>query len=159
MKKIPLTQGKFALVDDEDYEWLNQWKWFAHNRRGYYYAARTENGKTISMHREILGLKHGNKQDSDHINHNTLDNCRLNLRICSRTQNTMNQISLCGTSKYKGVCWHKRDKKWFAQIQVCGKHKFLGNFKLEMEAAKAYDKATKKYFGEFAHTNFNRKSA
>ena len=105
MKKIELTQGKFALVDDEDFEWLNQWKWYA-NHLGYtWYVVRSvrydNEVKAILMHRSILNAKIG--EEIDHINHNGLDNRKKNLRICTRSQNNMNRNKLRGTYKYKGV--------------------------------------------------------
>ena len=97
MKKIELTQDQYAIVDDADYDWLNQWKWFAYkHRRGNFYAARmspTKNGSRfyIRMSREILGLEHNDKRQGDHIHHNTLDNRRANLRICTNAENLKNR--------------------------------------------------------------------
>jgi len=96
MKQIPLTQGQVALVDNTDYDWLNQWKWCAQRTRGVFYAVRNsprKNGKKhqIFMHREILGLRYKDGQEGDHRNHNTLDNQRENLRVCIHSQNIMNQ--------------------------------------------------------------------
>jgi len=160
MKKIRLTQGKYATVDSWNYEWLNQWKWYAlkschsHN----FYAARKiklSNCKqvTILMHREILGLKCGDKQQADHINHNELDNREENLRICTLTENNRNRISRTGTSKYKGVYWNKGKRKWHAQIGFNGKVIYLGQFISEIKAAKIYNNAALKYHGEYAQLN------
>lgn len=161
MKQIPLTQNKFALVDDADYDWLNQWKWFAHKHHsGNFYAVRNYsigNNKqtTIKMHRQILGLEKGDKRQGDHRNHFTLDNQRDNLRICTHSQNQMNQKSnRNSTSKYKGVSWDKLNKKWTAHIQINGQQKNLGYFHNEIFAAGVYDKAATREFGEYAYLNF-----
>ena len=159
MKQIKLTQGQFALVDDADYDWLNQYKWFAHKSRGNFYAGRmspTKKGTryAIRMHRQIFGLEHDDKRDTDHINHNTLDNHQENLRICTHRQNMKNQKKRPNTtSKYKGVCWKKKEKKWYVRITVDGNRISLGRFTDEKEAATAYNKAAKKYFGNFAYLN------
>jgi len=160
MKKIPLTQGKFALVDDEDYEWLNQWGWFASQSRKEYYAVRTDysNGgkKNIKMHRVILGLT-GPKQQGDHINGITLDNRRGNLRAVTNQQNSWNQKPTKGSSKFKGVSWKKEAKKWVVQLMVSGKKIHIGYFNCEIEAAHVYDQAAIKYYGEFKNLNFPQK--
>ena len=159
MKTIQLTQGKVALVDDADYDWLSQWKWQVLNDKGNFRATRRssrKNGKrhTIYMAREILGLKHGDSRKGDHKNHNTLDNRRDSLRICTNQQNTFNQkSSLMTSSRFKGVSWHKQRKKWQTRIQIDGKEKYLGLFVSEVKATLVYNKAAKKYFGEFACLN------
>jgi hypothetical protein len=156
MKKLKLSQGKVALVDDEDYEWLNQWKWFAHKDCNTYYAGRSEkiNGsrKQIWMHRAIMNTPVG--LEVDHIDHNGLNNQRSNLRNCTQSQNHMNQSNM-GKSKYKGVSFFtkKKYKQVRANICVCGSPIYLGSFLTEEEAALAYNEAAKKYFGEFALLN------
>jgi len=153
---IPLTQGLYALVDGEDYGWLNQHKWCVTKpKTGHtYYAMRVSSKKTIEMHWEILGLEKGDKQWSDHQNGNGLDNRRCNLRPCISSQNHQNQKPIRGgTSKYKGVSWHKNAGKWQAHIKYYGKSKNLGYFSSEIEAAKAYNRAAKELFGEFAWLN------
>jgi len=155
MKTIQLTQGKVALVDDADYEWLNQYKWHAIKDHNTWYAVRgiSRNGSytTISMHRVILGLEPGDKRETDHKNHNGLDNRQDNIRICTHSQNQQNKsLQKNHSSQFKGVRWHKRCNKWQTQIG----HKYLGLFTSEVEAAKAYDAAAKEYFGEFALLNF-----
>ena len=159
MKQIPLTQGQFALVDDTDYDWLNQWKWCVTGIEEAFYAIRNSpkiEGKShqIFMHRVILGLEYKDGQQGDHTNHNTLDNRRANLRICTQQQNQMNQkLQKNKTSRFKGVCWDKQHKKWKAGIKVKKELKNLGRFNTEEDAATAYNKAAKKYFGEFAFLN------
>ena len=156
MKEIKLTQGKVALVDDEDFEYINQWKWYAHWDGYNWYAIRhIENKKTISLHREILKPPRGIK--TDHKDRNGLNCQRHNLRCATNSQNGANKTPT-GRSKYLGVSW-MRDKKYnkeyiFAQIKCNGKHKHLGIFKTEEEAARAYDMAAKILHGEFANLNF-----
>lgn len=160
MKKIPLTQGQFAIVDDEDYEKLSQYKWYAHKTSyGTYMAVRAKRFgrqvRHISMHRQILGLKKGDGKIIDHINHNTLDNCRCNIRICTQSQNLQNMKPRKNHSSiFKGVYWNKKAKKWHAQIRNYGQLIHLGLFNSEIKAAKIYDKAARKLFGEFTLTNF-----
>lgn len=152
-KSIPLTQGKFAIVDDEDFEELNKYKWYFYHG----YAARTlwPSRKNIYMHRNIIYVDSG--MEIDHKNGNKLDNRRLNLRIATHSQNSKNQrIPKNNTSGFKGVTLNKRDGNWTSQIKVDGKHIFLGNYVLAEDAALAYDKAACKYFGKFANVNFQK---
>lgn len=156
-KSIPLTKGQFAIVDDEDYDWLMQWKW--HYSTGY--AMRKQSGPrdaphpTILMHRAILAPPHG--MFIDHINMNGLDNRRCNLRICTASQNNYNRIpyrTKTATSQYKGVRFHRLRNKWHAFIVLHkGKQTHLGYFTSEIDAAKAYDVAARAHFGEFARLN------
>ena len=158
MKEIPLTKGKVALVDDEDYEWLKQSKWYAQSSRSNFYACRKSKNQLSTqtkerMHRLIMSAP--DNMEVDHINRNSLDNQRKNLRICTRSQNAMNTPkSIINTSGYKGVIWFSRDNKWRAEIRVFGKNKHLGLYENIIDAAHAYDEAAKKYRGEFAVLNF-----
>lgn len=155
-KEMPLTQGKIALVDVEDYDYLCQFKWHKHKPRNIYYAARNtrKNGKKALslMHREILKTPKG--FHTDHINGDGLDNRRNNLRICTGAQNLMNRgKTKANKSGFKGVCWNKANKKWHAQIEVDGKNKHLGFFDVKEQAALAYNEAALKYYDEFAKLN------
>ncbi len=156
MKKLKLTKGYIALVDDEDFNWLNQWKWSA-DKDGYAFRSikKVENGKRtcIKMHRQIMNADKG--QDVDHINHIAYDNRKSNLRLCSRTENLFNMRKTRGTSIFKGVSWWKRDKCWEVKIRVNGKTKKIGYFKNERHAAMAYDIWAKEIYGKFAVVNFN----
>ena len=160
MKEIPLTQGKFALVDDDDYEYLSQWKWCYDNgyaKRGQWNPV-TKKIIQIFMHRVIMNAKKG--EAVDHANHNTLNNKKYNLRICTYAQNMYNSKSnKNSSSKYKGVSWNKRCKKWQVYIIYEGKRINLGYYKDEEEAARVYDKAAIELFREFALPNFPRRVA
>jgi len=152
MKTIPLTQNKCALIDDEDFKKVNAHKWYALKSGHYWYACSydSKNKKTIYMHRLILNTPTGT--DTDHINHNGLDNRKKNLRTCTKAQNQHNTM-LCKRrkkSKYKGLYWNKKGGKWVARIN----RTYIGSYSDEKEAALAYDKAAKELYGEFACTNF-----
>lgn len=160
MKQIELTLGQVALVDDEDYEYINQFKWYAAfcKRGKRFYALRfiCKNGKrtNVSMHRVLLGLT-DSKLKCDHINHNTLDNQRHNLRIATHAQNMANRSSKNGgTSKFLGVYKVKDSMKWVASIHKKGYRKYLGRFNNEEDAAKAYDNAAMQLYGEFSNLNY-----
>jgi hypothetical protein len=125
MQKIKLTQGKFALVDDEDFEYLNQWKWYYSNNRKSGYAKRASD--KMYMHKLINNTPKG--FETDHINHNELDNRQKNLRTVTNSQNQFNRIrQVNNTSGFKGVTWHKRLNKWMAQIVINKHNYFLGYF-------------------------------
>lgn len=159
MREIKLTRGKVALVDDEDFEFLNQWKWCAHkeHKNGNYYAYRTLNLSktkkvTIIMHRVIAGLKNSNIH-IDHINGNGLDNQRSNIRVCTNAQNLMNKGSYKNNSTgLKGV--YSKFGYYVARIRHQGNEVYLGKFNCKTCAAFAFDLAAVKLRGEFARTNF-----
>ncbi len=157
MKRIPLTQGKYATVDDEDYDWLMQWKWYANFDYHNWYAVRKgtkEKGKKrpmIRMHRVIMGAQAG--QEIDHENGDGLDNQKHNLRFCTHPQNNYNRANFHHTSKYKGVSWKTAKGKWYVAIRHKGKHIFIGMYVDEDEAGRAYDEKAKELFGEFARPN------
>ena len=157
MKHIKLTQGQFALVDDEDFDKVSKYRWYVckGETNTYAKAGLHKDGKwtSLQMHRLILGAEKG--QYVDHINGNGLDNQSVNLRICTSSQNQQNRrIYLGFSSKYKGVCWSKLYKKWQSYIKLDGKLYCLGRFNDEIKAASAYDKRAKELFGEFALLNF-----
>ncbi len=158
-RRIPLTQGKYALVDPEDFTRLNKHKWHANKAKNTCYAVRRvhlglNKWKHIKMHREILDPP--GHLFVDHINHHGLDNRKANLRPATHSQNSYNRIHFTRnpSSKYKGVSWNKHKKKWSVWIRYDGKSKFIGFFDNEIEAAKAYDEVAKKHHGEFAVLNF-----
>lgn len=159
-RRIPLTRGKYAIVDAEDYPRLMKYKWYANKIGSNWYAVRSQriHGSkrqiTIFMHRLIL-----NAPDDmlvDHKNGNGLDNRKANLRLATYPQNNCNRRKCSGkcVSIYKGVYAKKRRSPWGARIKVDGKYIHLGSYKTEIEAAKAYDEAARKYHGEFARLNF-----
>lgn len=162
MKEIKLTQGKVALVDDEDFEELNKHKWHTIKCKGIFYAFRQEYEKSkhkrrVLMHREILPIKTiGNV--IDHIDLNGLNNQKTNLRECSISQNNMNKsIYKNKKTKYKGVHVGYKSKKgqsFNACISINGRNLHLGVFLDEIEAAKAYDKAALEHYGKFSNINF-----
>jgi hypothetical protein len=153
-KRIELTYGKFAIVDAEDYARLTQYKWCAVKKSRTCYAKTLHlNGAILHMHRMVANAPKG--LFVDHINHDGLDNRKPNLRLCTELQNLRNKRpKYGGTSKYKGVIWSKANKKFRARIYHNGKNIQLGYFINETDASKAYDKAAKKLFGQFAYLNF-----
>jgi hypothetical protein len=162
MKIINLTQGFITWVDDEEYEKLIQFKWFAHDGgSGNMYAqcnipnySSHTRQTTIKMHRYILGLTDP-KIYSDHIDGNSLNNQKYNLRQCTSSQNQGNRKggNCNNTSGYKGVYYHTRNRMWVASIRVNPNRIYLGSFTTAKDAAIAYNAAAIRYFGEFAALN------
>ena len=159
-RRIRLSQGKYAIVDPEDYVWLSLNKWYACNRDRTYYAIRGQwspilkKRLTISMHREIIDVPEG--LFADHINHNGWDNRKANLRPATAADNARNARypKINTSSKYRGVWYNKKKKRWRAVIGINNTRKVIGNFRDEIDAAKAYDKAAKHFYREFAILNF-----
>jgi len=155
---IPLTQGQFATVDVEDFDRLSQHKWFAYWNpctKSFYARRNISVGKKkqtiLSMHREILGIARGSKQVADHINHDTLDNRRFNLRIATYSENQWNTLMRKGNpSGFKGVT--RKPKGFTANITLKRKKIYLGLFNTAEEAYKAYCEAAKRLHGDFANT-------
>ena len=130
---IPLTRGKFAIVDADDYERLSKHKWYAGGNGDNCYAQRCENGKVIRMHQEIIDIPVGFV--CDHKNHNQLDNRKCNLRSCTYSQNAQNRRPCSnGTSRYKGVSWDRDKRKWRVGIQHNGRLIHIGYYDYEQDA-------------------------
>ena len=153
MKRIKLSQGKFALVDDEDFKRISMFEWYAAKNRHTWYARRSINKtRYIGMHHEVM--RTSSSVQHDHKNGNGLDNRKDNLRPCNHSQNRMNCRKIKGTtSKYKGVSFNKKDKRWCVTIGLNNRHFFVGNFTDEKEAALAYNKAAKVHFSDRAKLN------
>lgn len=156
MKRIPLSQGKVAIVDDEDFEYLDQWEWCFLD--GYAVRLTKNGGKQVRMHRLLNKTPDG--LQCNHIDGKRLNNQKYNLRDGTHSQITWSRGSLKGSSsKYKGVSLinNKYSGKWIAKICHCGQRFHLGIFINEEDAAIVYDYAAKEKFGEFARLNFNRR--
>lgn len=146
------------LVDDDDFDYLNQWKWKI-GKRGYAVRGVYDhvcNGKRlykdVTLHRLVIRARPG--EMVDHINGDKLDNQKSNLRLCNHAENMRNtKLSTRNTSGYKGIYWHKRSQYWQAYITYNQKHMYLGRYVDKMDAVKAYNAAAEKYFGVFAKTN------
>lgn len=160
MIRIPLTQGKEALIDDEDSDLISRFKWsLSRQTRGEYCYARTSLPRTgrrqrhMLMHRMILQAQPW--EQVDHANGNCLDNRRSNIRICSHRQNQFNQRkqNRVTSSAFKGVCLCKQTQLWMARIKIFGRNRWLGRHRTEREAALAYNAAAIELFGEFARLN------
>ena len=158
MKIIYLTKGLATLVDDEDYEWLSQHKWFSCGKTNKEYAVRhgkdsegSKARKFLYMHREIMKAENG--IEVDHINQDPLDNQKHNLRLCTSQQNNCNNKR--SPKRNKGV--DKRETiipSYRAKIAVNGRYKYLGSYRTERDAALAYDREAIKLYGEFASLNY-----
>lgn len=156
MKEIPLTQGLVALVDDEDYELVSQYEWYASKHRNTYYARRNvtlEDGTriTIRLHREIMNAKPG--QQIDHIDGNGLNCQKYNMRFATTHQNNMNAVMPVGVSGYRGVRLEPSGR-WLAQLSYKKQRIYGGTYDTPEEAARAYDTLAQQYHGEFAVLNF-----
>lgn len=163
-KSIPLTQGQFAIVDDEDFESVLRFKWRIAKWKncsyakcivhlGYLSNPRRRIRRCMSLHQFLMRPPQG--KEVDHRDRNGLNCQRKNMRICTRSQNMCNcRPHRNSTSQYKGVYWYKALRKWHSRISVAGEQIHLGYFMSEMDAALAYDNAARKYHKEFAYLNF-----
>ena len=157
---IRMAQPKYAKVDPADYKRLRKYEWFAKKGRNTFYArgcvpdSKTARDKTIYMHQEIIKVPPG--MVVDHINHDGLDNRKANLRAATASQNRINSRTarIRKSSKYRGVCRRAGQKKWFAYVYVKGRAVFTKYFDDATAAARARDRAAKKYHGQFAELNF-----
>jgi len=152
IRYIPLTRGRYAIVDAEDFEWLSQYKWCLVQRGKSEYAGRREKGRCVSMHREIM--KTPDDMVVDHINGNGLNKRRCNMRNCTKAQNSYNSRPRGGRSRYVGVTYRKRTGKYEAVIGYRGEKVHVGEFDSALEAAKARDRKARELQGEFAYLNF-----
>jgi len=152
IRRIPLGHGRFAIVDARDYKRLSKYKWCATSGPGQIYAMRrTKEGKIVYMHREIMRAPKGSIVD--HIDHNTLNNRRSNLRVCTRDQNCANTGPRGGVSGFVGVYRH-HENRWEARITWRGRQYFCGVFSDPVEAAKARDRKAWELHGPYAYLNF-----
>jgi len=156
--KLKLTQGKVALVDEEDFERVSKYKWHYVDvssnraRTKAFYARALIDGKNVYLHRLITNALKG--KVVDHKNHDTLDNRKENLRICTRQENQRNCLKRSNnTSGFRGVSWRKQHKKWEAKIKYDGKTLHLGMYVDKNEAAKRWNEVAKTLYGEFAYLN------
>ncbi len=137
MKSIPLSQGKVTLVDDEDYEWLTQWRWYANKGKLTWYAQSTKSPQVL-MHHLIVGRPIWGLQ-VDHRDRNGLNNQRYNLRIVTNAQNTRNKDRLRrNKSGFTGVSWDKKQRKWRATTSIADKPISIGRYDSIEEAVRAY---------------------
>lgn len=154
---VPLANNRgFVLIDAEDYELVSKHRWHILIAKHTSYAnAKTKidnKWTTVQMHRLIMSAP--KDKQVDHRDGNGLNNRKENLRLCTNHQNSMNKKKhRKWSSKYRGVHWHKKSKKWYAGIRVKGNRIHLGVFKDEIDAAEAYNEGAIKHFGEFANLN------
>jgi hypothetical protein len=157
-RRIPLGEGKYVIVDPEDYYRFGSFRWSDMGGSSKIYAMRTirdKNGKikVVALHKEIMKPPRG--RVVDHWNGNSQDNRKANLRIATYLQNAYNRgKKKNATSKYIGVSFDKQTKSWGVKIKHRGKHRWIGRFKREIDGARAYDRAALKYRGRFARLNF-----
>lgn len=158
MKKIPLTRGKVAVIDDKDYVYVEPFKWCAMPNGTTWYAitnVRCPDGKQrqVRMHRLLMGVKRRDGMEVDHVNHNGLDNRRNNLRVCTHQQNMCNGKAKRGKSRFRGLSWDASRQWWRVSLRVYGRDRYVGIYKDEMQAALGYDLAALRTHKEYACCN------
>jgi len=153
MKTIALTKGQFATFDDEDIDLILSHHWRAHRagRRGYYASAENASGEIIWMHRLVMDAPEN--MEIDHINHDTLDNRKENLRLATKNENQWNNKRIVTTFGYKGITYDKKKKTYRARIRKNGVRHNLGSYSTARDAAYAYNKASKELHGVFSFPN------
>jgi len=161
-REIQLIKFGKAIIDEEDYDYISQWKWYLLKRDRNFYAVRNIviNGKhsILSMHRGILRLSHGDGKVVDHKDRNGLNNCKVNLRLCDFFLNGYNcRTYKTNTSGYRGVSFQKANNKWKSYINYNGKLIYCGLYFSALEAAIAYNESAKKYYGNNAVLNIIEK--
>jgi hypothetical protein len=150
--EIILNDGSNVVIDADDMELLGKHSWYAHYIKGSCYAQTSTRGRAVSMSRLIMNEPVG--MEVDHVNHDTRDNRKENLRICSHRQNMMNQAKQKGrSSQFKGVSWNKGRKLWKAYIWGDNRQELLGYFVREEDAASVYDKKAQELFWTYAQLN------
>jgi hypothetical protein len=150
---IELSQGTWAKVDVADMGLVVGYCWSLHGE-GYAYRVDHRQGQALLMQREIMGLSAGDPRKVDHINHDRLDNRRSNLRIVTKSQDAQNTQKRKGcSSRFKGVSWDRQRLMWIASIQIDRKHRYLGRYEIEEDAARAYNRAAVTAWGDNAFLN------
>lgn len=149
-------RGKRVLIDRTDYAAISPFRWFVYPKGSCWYADRSappgQSPQKVLLHREIM--QPAPDELIDHINHDGLDNRRANLRICTKAQNSWNKRPKSGSSRFKGVSWHRTKGRWIARIRADGRDHHIGGFLSETDAARAYDAIAKQLHGRFACLNF-----
>jgi hypothetical protein len=152
VRHIPLTQGKYAIIDAADFERVAQFNWCASVSGNRVYARCNIEGRSVFLHRFLTNAPKG--MVVDHIDHDGLNDRQSNLRICTFQENLHNSRPHGKSSRFKGVCWDKAGRRWVVYICHNRRSRFVGHFTDEIEAARAYDRKAYELFGEYAYLNF-----
>jgi hypothetical protein len=152
VRYIPLTKGRYAIIDAADYERASEHKWCASCSGCRIYAYCHMNGKTVALHRFLTNAPKG--MVVDHIDGNTLNDRRSNLRVCTQQQNLYNSRPKGKSSHFKGICWDKGKRRWVVYVRYEGRNIYVGRFRSEINAARAYDRKAYECFGQYAYLNF-----
>jgi len=150
VRRIPVGKGLFATIDAADYEEVSKYRWYTSRHGRNIYAATNKNGRMVYMHRMLMRPRKG--YVVDHIDGNSLNNRRCNLRVCTQAQNLINKAPRGGTSQFVGV--YRSKNKWLAYVTRHGKYHYVGVFEDEVEAAKARERKAYELHGEYAYLNF-----